>query len=196
MKTIKVFYHGTRLRDIYPHATKWQVLKWKITKFFRRLVLISFCIGVMWGAFKIGSVVSADTVYIAENKKTDTTLSNKIEELKQEVVSKIKNCESNGLNEDYGLVTFDPDKSGKEANIASYGLLQFKKPTVIQYVKQLRNKDITGKEAISLALNEKEATQLAYEVIFKVKGGVWNWKNCADKTGVSKDIEVIRKLEE
>ena len=195
MKKIKVFFNGERLRDIYPHATRFQVLKWKIRNFFRKVVIASFVIGVIYGAFKIGSIVSADTVYMAE-RKTDTTLSVKIEQLKQEVVSKIKACESGGMGEDFGLVTFDPDRSGKTANIPSYGLLQFKKPTVIQYVKQLRGKDLTGKEAISLALDESEATKLAYEIIFQVKGGIWNWKNCAYKTGVAKDIEIIRKLEE
>ena len=198
LKKQNVFFMGKKMCEIYPYASKWQVLKFKVRKFFRKVIIASFCIGVVYGAFKIGSVVSADTVTYATQEvvKSDNSLKAKIETLKWQIIDTLQSCESGELGDDYGLVTFDPDKSGKTANIASYGLLQFKKPTVIQYVKQLRGKDISGKEAILLALNEKEATQLAYEIIFQVKGGVENWYTCAKKTNAHANIEIIRKLEE
>lgn len=137
-----------------------------------------------------------NTVYAIKNKEIVVdSLSAKIEQLKWEVVDKLQACESAGHSEEYGLVTFDPDRSGKSANIPSYGPLQFKKQTVIEYSKSLRGKDLTGKQAIELALDLGEARKLAYSIIFDVQGGIWNWKNCADKLKLADDIGVIRKLE-
>ena len=40
LKTISVTWNGERLCDIYPHATKGQVCKWKAWKFFNRVLIV------------------------------------------------------------------------------------------------------------------------------------------------------------
>lgn len=41
MKTIKVFAGNKRLKDIYPHATKWQVFKFKTARLIRKVFMIA-----------------------------------------------------------------------------------------------------------------------------------------------------------
>ena len=51
MKTIKVFFNGKRLKDIYPYATRWEVFKYNAIKFVRKvfyilaLALVSIAVG-------------------------------------------------------------------------------------------------------------------------------------------------------
>lgn len=62
MKPIKVFWHGKRLRDIYPHATRWEVFKWKTMKFIRKIVLWSATIGLVMGSTYAGFMWAKVTV--------------------------------------------------------------------------------------------------------------------------------------
>lgn len=40
MKSVPVIWNGKKLRDVYPHASKWQVFKWKVGKFFRKVIIV------------------------------------------------------------------------------------------------------------------------------------------------------------
>lgn len=196
MKKIKVFFNGQRLRDMYPHATWFEVLKWKMYRLLRKVTILAFIAGLVFGAFQLGiSTTYTKTAEAVKEIQVDN-LAKKIDELKWEVVDKLQSCESGGYNENHGLVTFDPDSTGKTSHIASYGLLQFKQPTVIHYMKTLYNKEVNGKEAILIALNEDQARNLARDIIFDVQGGVFNWANCAKKMGLAEEITLIRRLEE
>lgn len=69
MKSIKVFWNGKRLKDIYPHATRFQVIKYRIAKFLALFVKASlvtaFVVGVVWGGFETGKAVTRSTVVYA-----------------------------------------------------------------------------------------------------------------------------------
>jgi hypothetical protein len=194
IKAVKLFIGDQRLKDIYPYATRWEVIKWKTARFFRKVLILSFIAGLIFGAFKLGVSTNGVSYASAERIEIDN-LSVKINQLKWEVVDKLQACESAGYTEEQGLVTFDPDKSGKKSHVGSYGNLQYKQPTVQHYMKKLYNKEVTGKEAILIALDLEQARQLTYDIIFKEIGGVNNWLNCANKLGLHGDINIIRKLE-
>ena len=120
MRKIKVFFNGERLRDLYPHATRFQVLKWKIRNFFRKVVIASFVIGVIYGAFKIGSIVSADTVYTAKE------ITKEVQVINAPVMDRIAKCESNSNHYDpkTGQVRTEPNKNGT-VDIGYYQINEF-----------------------------------------------------------------------
>lgn len=41
MNPIKVFYHGKRLKDVYPYATPWEVFKFRAGRFMRKVLIVS-----------------------------------------------------------------------------------------------------------------------------------------------------------
>lgn len=59
MKPIKVFFHGKRLKDIYPHATRWQVFKYKTARLIRNVAIgtaiVAFLSGISYGSYKAGA---------------------------------------------------------------------------------------------------------------------------------------------
>lgn len=48
MKSVKVFWNGKRLKDIYPHATWWQVFKYRVRKFFRKVFITAIILGAIY----------------------------------------------------------------------------------------------------------------------------------------------------
>lgn len=190
MKKIKVFFMGRRLCDIYPHATRFQVFKYKVRDAFRKLTLAVLFVGIVFGAFKVGSYVSPQVVVaqsVVETVKVDS-LPSKVEELKRDVITRLAACESAGFTEDDGILVFDTNAK------ASIGVLQFQKTTVIHYYKTLYNKDITAKEAVLIALDKEQAFKLASDVIFTTSKGLTNWVNCTSKLGLQGEVDVIKKL--
>ena len=149
MKTIKVLWNGKKLRDIYPYATGFQVFKWRLMRLIRKLA-IGFSIASL---VLIGGAVARYTwpvtVYsVTEKPVAVDNLGPKVQELKHEVLNKLRACESGGANSETGLIVFD---SNNKASIGSY---QFQKATVVHYAKLLNNKQISGKEAVMIALDE------------------------------------------
>lgn len=161
----------------------------KLYKLIIWLALIGLAI---YGGSKIGDKI--EYVNIEKQVLVDN-LSVKINELKGSLVSDIQKCESAGYNEDYGLIVFDGHKTNKNVEIPSIGTYQFKKSTVIYYYDTLYQKDITGKEAILIALDDQKAGQLASDIIFKTDNGLSNWLNCSNKINGKGRLEIIRQLE-
>lgn len=161
----------------------------KLYKLIIWLVLIGLAI---YGGSKIGDKI--EYVNIEKQVLVDN-LSVKINELKGSLVSDIQKCESAGYNEDYGLITFDGHKTNKNVEIPSIGTYQFKKATIIYYYDTLYQKDITGKEAVLIALDDNKAGQLASDIIFKTDNGLSNWLNCSNKINGKGRLEIIRQLE-
>lgn len=137
---------------------------------------------------------------------TSTIFAEKIDTLEKAVVENLRACESAGLKESDGLVTFDPTDadfasflaSGKKTIVdkgqMSYGTLQFKKKTVIYYYKTLYSKVITPKEAVLIALDDAKAGELAQDIIFKSKNEANDWTNCANKLSLSAQVKAIKSI--
>lgn len=137
--------------------------------------------GDAWVSKELHAVV-AQPVYAG------ITMEAKLDVLKDDVVSRLKQCESERYTEDDGIIIFDSN------NKASIGLMQFQKATVQHYAKVLYGDEITAKDAVLIALDDRRATALAKDIIFEVKGGVWNWENCAKRLNLAPEIEVLKKL--
>lgn len=88
MKSTKVFYMGKRLRDIYPHATAWQVFKYRVHKFFEKLFVLAI-IGV------IGYLIFLSGGYFNPKEVTlPPTQVIKEVEIEAPILDRIADCES------------------------------------------------------------------------------------------------------
>lgn len=128
--------------------------------------------------------------------------------LEDEVVARLQRDES-GIEASGGDVFYanDPRSAlagscttiGGRRNIEcdSWGVMQFKIPTVIGYYKQIHGVELSQKEALLLALDDEKARALAKEIIFTVEGGVWNWSAAYnDEAFYAYQIPFIRSLAE
>jgi hypothetical protein len=184
-KAVKVYLWGERMKDIYPHATKWQVFKYKTAIFLRKLTL-ALLVAL---AIALTAINTFPKHQIVDKVIEVDNLDTKIVELKGEVLDTLRSCESRGGKESDGLITFD---SNKQASIGTY---QFQKDTVIRYYKALYGKDITGKEAVMIALDDSQSRQLANDIIFSNDAkGIGNWYNCENKNNLSDNIKWINKI--
>jgi hypothetical protein len=196
MKSIKVIWNGKRLKDIYPHATKWQVFKYRVYKFFHKLmqmtVLTTILAIVVTTAFVVGRYSKAD---VAMALDVQPSFDSKVDGLKNGVVDEIANCESRNSSQDTALVVYDNNSKGtiRGKDIASIGVMQFKVSTVQAFWKQLHKENLSNYEATLLALDNKKAKDLAKDAIFNIQGSVWNW-TCATKT-IGEKVAIIKSLE-
>lgn len=105
MKKIKVFWDGKKLRDIYPHATWFEVLKWRVYKLARKVLILSFMVGMVYGAFKLGLSSSGETTYAVQEKIVEVSK-------KSPVLERIAHCESNNMHYRDGQVIFNVNTNG------------------------------------------------------------------------------------
>lgn len=189
LKTLQVIYNGEPLCKIYPHASKWQVFKYNSSMIIRKVLIIAFILGGIYGTFQLGRVTTAPKFVQAEDKSNEM-FTGKIEKLKNDVVNKIRSCESAGSNEDAGLIVFDSN------NKASIGTMQFQVNTIIHYYKTLYGRTITPKEAVIIALDDNKAGELAKMIMFTTnnKAGK-DWVNCTNRYDIDKQIDLIKNLE-
>lgn len=191
-KMLKVIYNGKPLKNIYAHATRWEVFKYKFAILMRKLVIASFILGAIYGAYNAG-LASTDPVIVEATKEvdvSDTRFSVRIQNLKEGVANQLMKCESAGYSENDGIVIFDSNAK------PSIGQFQFQKNTVIHFYKTLYGKTITQKEAVLIALDTDKAKALAIDVMFKTtnKAGK-DWVNCTKKYDLDKQIDLIKKME-
>lgn len=194
MKSIKVFYMGRPLREVYPHATKWQVFKWKVQEFLKKCVRViawtGLTAGMVYGIFMAGYMSSPEKIQAITQEKMVDSLPQKIESLKVDLVNSIAKLE----NENNVPIVIDDNKAGSlpKKDKVSIGCMQFKISTVQMYSKQLYGKVLTDNEAVLLALDCEQAKALAKDVIFKVQGGLWNWSVATKEMGAK--VEVIKEI--
>lgn len=74
MKPLKVFWNGKRLKDIYPHATRWQMFKYRVRQFITKVTQVVFIIGSLYVAGAIGSTFNPQIVYAEPIEKTPAVL--------------------------------------------------------------------------------------------------------------------------
>ena len=144
---------------------------------------------VMLVGFSLFNLTSEVEYRVQEKQVLVDNLKGKIEEIKDEALESLKQCESAGYSEEDGIIIFDSN------NQASIGQFQFQKKTVIHYYKILFNKDITAKEAVLIAMDTAQAKKLAYEIIYKTEKGHTNWYNCSKKIGLTETLKIVNKLE-
>lgn len=186
---LKVTYMGEPLKNIYPHATRFQVFKYRLALLTRRTLMAVFALGLLYGAFFTGRVTTSP-IFVNAEDKSQYMFDSKIEQLKNGVVDEILSCESAGHSEDNGIVVFDTNGKG------SFGQLQFQKDTVIHYYKTLYNKTITGKEAVLIAMDTQKARDLAKDIMFETKNKAGkDWVNCERKFSSDKQIDLIKKMQ-
>lgn len=118
-------------------------------------------------------------------------LEGKIDELKGEVLDTLAKCESGGKSPDSGVLTWDTN------NQHSIGIYQFQIKTVQHYAKVLWKKELTGREAIMLALDPVEARKLAHDVIFTTdRGSASDWVICSRNYGLQEKVDIIKSLDD
>jgi uncharacterized protein YqfB (UPF0267 family) len=124
MKKIKCFYMGKRLKDIYPHATRFQVFKFKLRRFLEKVALISFTVGVVAGSFHLGSIMNP--VVKVEAQVQEKTI--------PEVMKRIAICESGGKHFENGQVLTRGNKN-KTTDVGKYQInsIHFKEATKLGF---------------------------------------------------------------
>lgn len=85
-KPLKVFWNGKLLREIYPHATRFQVFKYKMRKFFRKVIIATVGAGVIYMSFFAGGALNPKVNYIQAEAIVKIPA----------VMQRISNCETKG----------------------------------------------------------------------------------------------------
>jgi len=161
-----------------------QIFVAKIKYLFRICLWIIVLVGVVVGIVVLGRIAFPKVVYQPQVKEVVLdNLTGKVNQLKGELVISLKQCESQGYNEESGLVTFDPHPTNKKVQPASFGLYQFKVSTIQYYYKKFYNQEVSGKQAILIALDDQKSSELASDIIFR-DGALSNWYNCSKKLGL------------
>jgi len=205
----KVFYGNQYVGSVTVDGskprkyTRMQIFRYKLVKFMKRvmiwLVIINLGAWALIGAYTIGGQNNPMIIHAEkEIDMSDIMFGRKVENLKDDVITRLQACERGQYNESDGLIKYDPLVSDPSKtslkNVPSIGTLQFKQTTVQGYYKSLYGKDITLKEAAIIALDDAKAKELAKDIIFNTKGGWTNWRNCSNRLELVKDIEIIKKI--
>lgn len=144
---MKVFYNGIRLKDVYPHATRWQVVKYRIARWFRKVVILILFVLAAYGLAFIFWNPTPQIIYSAIE----------VAEKPTPVLERIAKCESGGKHFENGqvLVRGNTNKSvdvGKfQINMSLWG----KKATELGYNLM----DEKGNEAFAKWLYANRGTE-------------------------------------
>ena len=108
---------GKRLKDIYPHATKFQVFKYKVRMFIRKVVIISMIAGAFWLTYEIGGKLNPGTIYTQELVTVEVQAP-----VKAKVLERIAQCESRGhhFDEKTGVVKLGANAKGGSVDIGLF----------------------------------------------------------------------------
>lgn len=185
-KAVRLIVMDKRMKDIYPYATKWEVVKYKTAKFIRKLIIWSVILTTI--VFSVRYFFPKVMVKVIEREVITDTLSKKIEDVKSGIIADIKLGESLGKPESAGLIIYD---TNKEMSIGSY---QWQIKSVQYYYKKLYKKEISRKEAILIALDDSLAGKLTYDVVFGEKEGWRNWYNTSKKYNIESRLKLLAQL--
>lgn len=127
MKSLKVFYNGKRLKDVYPHATRIQVIKYRIARYTRMCLNIGVCVFFLMFAVQIGAELSTHTVYAIQEKPVFITND-------APVMERIAQCESSNTQKENGQVLLRGNKN-KTVDVGRYQINStwFKKASELGY---------------------------------------------------------------
>lgn len=125
-KMLKVIYNGDYLCSIYPHASRFQVFKYKTAIVIRRVLIASFVVGCAYGIFLAGRVTTEPIQVFADREI--------IKEVKGKapIMDKIAICESGGnhIEKSTGQVVMRSN-TNKTVDVGKYQInsVWFKKAT-------------------------------------------------------------------
>lgn len=134
-------------------------------------------------------VVTSDVTKLeVVEKLTKEQYEAKIAKLKSDLLDDLSlGCEVKGQPDPDGVITFDSNK------VASIGRFQFQVKTIQHYIKKFEGRDISGREAIEIAVDPVKAKALAERIIFG-EGKTSDWLNCSNKFNLQTTVNIINKL--
>lgn len=164
---------------------------------FRKRVKVLPAVIILLAVTGIAYVLPKDTIkyeaihQVAAIDTLGARYEKKVEELKQGVLDSLASCETNGVKEPNAAIILDTN------NKMSIGRYMYQITTVQHYVKVFYEREIDRREAILIALDSGSVPldELTEKIIFEDSKGIGNWHNCNKKNGLSKEIEVIKKLD-
>lgn len=130
-KPIKVFFHGKRLKDIYPFAMKWEMIKFRIVRFLRKLLIaismLSIASIIGYTGFEVGRALFPITVMAQQRVEVPI-------EISAPVMERIAKCESNASHYRNGQVIMNANKD-RTVDIGYYQInsIHAKKATELGY---------------------------------------------------------------
>lgn len=155
-KPIKVFFGEKRLKDIYPHATQWQVFKFKVRRFCRRVMIVLGIISVLGITAVTARELSPVMAYQIKEVPVEV-------ESEAPVMTRIAVCESGNKQMINGQVILNANTNGS-VDIGAY---------------QINNR-LWGKKATELGYNlmvEKDNRAFANYLYKNYGTGAWKWSS-------------------
>lgn len=104
-KKVRLYINGERKRDIYPHATKWQIFKFKFRKFMVNLLFWGIITSVIGGGFYIYYQFNPSIIYTKAEVIKEVPI-------KASVLDRIAKCESGGQHWKNGQVLVKGNDNG------------------------------------------------------------------------------------
>lgn len=86
-KGLKVLWYGGAMKDIYPHATKWQVFLYHVRVFLLRVFIVVILCGSIYGAFIAGGIYNPAVIYTKAEVIKEVPV-------KAPILDRIAKCES------------------------------------------------------------------------------------------------------
>ena len=172
------------------------------------LVIVVILIGLLIQSVRTGlseqnisqAQQSDSTPQITEEAVTDTRspeeiaqmmLNGKITELQDAILDDLSlNCETKGIKEPDGAIILDVNGQ------MSIGRYMYQIKTVQLFVKHFHQRDISRAEAIAIAIDPVQSTELTRKILFEYENGARNWYNCTNKLNLNQQINLINKLAE
>jgi hypothetical protein len=197
---VLITFNGEPLCNVYPHATKWQVLKYRFFRGIRwvgiRTLIIAGVTGLFFTTYKIGqhnpdvSFTREISTVVVPQVFAGETMEGKVDELKEKLLDEMVACE----NPTHVLVNPDDNRAGTLPlkDKVSIGDLQYKISTMQHHHKTLYGTNISDREALMLGLDTPRARALAMDAWLNIKGSINAW-TCANES-MKTQVELIRFL--
>lgn len=137
---------GQPLRDVYPHATRFQVFKWKVREFLKKVLrfitLTGLTAGILYATFMAGAYFKPVISYAIQEKIVEV-------ERTAPVMERIAKCESGNRHFENGQVLVRGNKARDSVDVGKFQI----------------NTKSWGKKATELGFDiftEKGNTDMAY----------------------------------
>ena len=111
----------------------------------------------------------------------------KIEELKEDILNQLANCETGGVDEPNGYVKLDSNA------VNSWGKYQWQRKSIQHWVKEFYDRDVNLQEAALIAwgLHEIPLDELTWKTL-EVRSA--EWYNCDKRLGLEKQVSLVKKI--